>query len=319
MELHKLLHKSKQELFRSGIKTADLDVKVLLRHTLEQDDVFLISHPEALITNAQYQKFRRLIRRRKKGEPVGYLTGHKEFYGLDFIVNKNVLVPRPETETLVEKAIEFIKLKVYQVYKVDPRKQEPINQLSNQPISILDIGTGSGCIIVSLAKNLFLPPFSPLQPTTYNLQPVLYASDICPKALKVAKVNAKKHDVYNNIQFYKSDLFENKKLPKKFDLIIANLPYLDPSRKDKVHEKPETMGLSFEPHHALYANNNGFELVERLVKLLPQKLAEDGIALLEIDETQNKILTELCKQTSLKVEPIENSTNWSGFFKISQH
>ena len=206
MNLNKIFSSAINELSEAGIKTAEIDAKVLLRTVLNKDDVYLISHSDELITNAQYQKLRRYIRRRKKGEPVAYIIGHKEFYGLDFTVNKNVLIPRPETEVLIDQALTYLQTIL------------PINRLTGQPVNIIDIGTGSGCIIISLIKNL---------PTAIRQPLAFFASDISQKALNTAKKNAEIHEVYDKIRFFKSDLFSNPRLPDKFNLIIANLPYLN--------------------------------------------------------------------------------------------
>lgn len=272
-----------------GIKTAALDVKTLLRHVLEKDDVYLITHNLDLISNSQYQKFRRLIRRRKRGEPVAYLTGHKEFFGLDFVVNKNVLIPRPETEVLVERAIEHIKAH------------------NSRPRSIVDIGTGSGCIILSIIKNL--------PPESFQLKS--YAVDISSTALKVAKHNAKNLGLYDNIRFLKSDLLHNPRLAKKFDLIIANLPYLTFGQTGKKTTSVPKSGLDFEPSTALYAPDQGFAVIERLMKDLPQRLKPEGMALLEVDESHLQKIAKLCHGLGLKSQLVENPSQFKGFVRIS--
>lgn len=316
MTLKSIIQKATKELIDIGTLTATLDVKIILEHILKKDDVYLIANNQEIISNAQYQKFRRLIRRRKKGEPTAYIVGHKEFYGLDFAVNKNVLIPRPETEILVEKGIEFIKLKVDKVHKViSPEiRQRNFHQFNNETIkkmSILDIGTGSGCIIISLIKSL-------PNPIIHNSSFILrsYACDISEKALKVAKNNAKKQEIYDNIRFLKSDLFGNKNLPKEFDLIIANLPYLTKKRPEAYYTSPEHKGLKFEPEIALYSPNNGFALIEKLVKELPERLTKNGIALLEIDESQTSKLYRLCNRLGFKSHIINNPSEYKGFIEI---
>ena len=305
MNINLILKKASTELKKAGIKTADLDVQVLLKYVLEKDDVYVLSHRDEMITNSQYQKFRRLIQRRKKGEPVTYLVGHKEFYGLDFFVNKNVLIPRPETEVLVEETLKYLRT-----------KELKNNKPANQPISIIDIGTGSGCIIISIANSLKPRELgAPSGLIANGPSPRFYASDISKKALYVAKKNAKLHQVSDEIRFFYSNLFANKRLPKKFDLIIVNLPYLDEKSKGK-KTRSDNIGLNFEPEQALYAGQKGFALIGKLVNELPAKLNSGGIALLEVNDSHSKELSTLCKKLNLKVSRLKNSSGWNGFYQI---
>lgn len=295
MNYDKLITSAVRELSETGNRTAQIDVRALLRHVVKEDDVFLLTHNSELITNAQYQKFRRLIRRRKKGEPIAYLVGHKEFFGLDFFVNKDVLIPRPETEILVEESLGHL-------------TSQSMNREGTNNLDILDIGTGSGCIIVSIAKNI--------PPDTGLLR--LFASDISAKALTVAKKNARHQGLYDNIRFLNSDLFSNPRLPSKLDLIVANLPYLNRHKTGIKHTiRPEKIGLEFEPPQALYVRNNGFELIERLLHLLPHKLKKTGIALLETDESQADKIKAASTKLHLNAEIIENVNAYKGFWRIS--
>ncbi|MFA7243992.1 MAG: peptide chain release factor N(5)-glutamine methyltransferase [Patescibacteria group bacterium] len=287
MNLKTAFLRAKNELNAIGIKTAELDAKVLLLQVIEENDVYLLKNPLFPLTNSQYSKFRRCIRRRKSGEPVAYILGHKEFFGFDFKVNKNVLIPRPETELIVEQAIEFIKHKV---------------QKFEGKLNIIDIGTGSGCIIISIANSL--------RTMGYGLRAKLYASDISDKALRVARLNAKKNGVNKQIKFFRSDLFSNGKLPKKFDLILANLPYLKSNYKN----------LDSEPKIALDGGRNGLKIVSSLIELLPEKLNRSGIALLEIDNDQpEKIKKNVGNIPNLKFEEVKSIPHWHGTIKISRN
>lgn len=237
MDIKHILSKSIAELRKVDIPTPELDVKVLLAASLNKDSVFLHSHSEVLPTNSEYSKFRKFIRRRKKLEPIAYILGHKEFYNTEFFVNKNVLIPRPETEFLVEKTIEILKQK--------------FSENIHQSLSVLDMGTGSGCIIISIAKYLL--------DHGYPIDNIRFcATDISDKALYVARKNAKKFNLNKNIKFYKSDLFSNKKLPKDFDIIVANLPYVPIETKSK-----SKASIDFEPQSAIFAKNNGKEVILR--------------------------------------------------------
>lgn len=166
------------------------EIDILMSFVLHKPKEFIYAHPTHTLTKAQYHKFQTLVKRREKGEPIAYLTGHKEFYGLDFIVNKDVLIPRPDTETLI--------------YAVLPQLKP--GQL------VCDVGTGSGNIAVTLKYH---------QPKC-----TVIASDISKPALTVAKTNAKKHKT--NILFYRSDILKNfpKKYYGKIDWLICNAPYL---------------------------------------------------------------------------------------------
>ena len=175
------------------IKSASsaLEAEVLLSFVLKKPKEFLYTHPEKILTAARFKKLSQLARRRHQGEPVAYLTNRKEFYGLDFYVDKRVLIPRPETELLVEEVIR------------STNNQQP------STITMADIGTGSGCIAIAWAKNL---------PKT-----TIYAVDISKPALAVAKKNAKKHKA--KIKFFQGNLLTPVK-NHKIDIIVANLPYL---------------------------------------------------------------------------------------------
>ena len=274
MNLNIILRKSSDELEKAGIPTANLDARILLEDVLKKDVSIIFSHPEMPLTNSQYARFRRLINRRKAGEPIAYLTGHKEFFGYDFLVNKNTLIPRPETELIVEQAIEFIKLKVHKV------KSE---------IKIVDIGTGSGCIIISLILEL-------CKLSTFNFILKCCASDISRKALYVAHKNAKLHQVYKSIKFYNSDLFANKQMPKRYDIIIANLPYVANNISNlKSQISKFKSGIYFEPQKAIFAKNNGTKIIKQFLDQAKDKINKNGLILIEVDPRNAKVLQKYTK------------------------
>lgn len=233
-----------------------LDAEVLLCHILKKDKAALYSHQFNILSSDRTRRYQKLIFRRKTGEPVAYLTHHQEFFGLDFYINKNVLIPRPESELLVEESIEILKS-----YKLKAKK-----------LRILDLGTGAGCIIVAIATNL--------KSKISNLKS--YAADISKKALKIAQKNAKKHKV--KINFIKSDLFKNIPTDLKFDLIIANLPYL-------WHNYPP-----FEPKLALDGGREGLEIIEKFLRQVKSHLSKKSAMLLEIDSRQAKKIKKLSKK-----------------------
>ena len=222
-----------------------LAAEVLLCFVLKKDKTWLLSHPYDILTSDQTRRYQKLIFRRQKGEPVAYLINHKEFFGLDFYVDESVLIPRPETEILIEEGLKILKFK---------------------NLKILDLGTGSGNIVISLAK---------------NIKANFYASDISQKALKIAQKNAKRHKV--KIKFIKSDLFANMS-HIKFNLIIANLPYL-------WKKFPK-----FEPATALNGGKNGLEIIEKFLCQVKKYLDIKSVILIEIDPRQTKQIKELSKK-----------------------
>ncbi|MBU0667639.1 peptide chain release factor N(5)-glutamine methyltransferase [Patescibacteria group bacterium] len=202
-----------------------LGVELLLAHSLNVGRERLFSHPEQEIDSMELQVFQDLFNRFCDGEPVAYLVGKKEFYGLDFLVNDSVLIPRPETELLVDKVMEFC-------------KEE------SGGVRILDIGTGSGAIAVALAKNL--------------PRARVIACDISAEALEVAKENAQMHGVADRTSFVKSDLLAN--VEGDFDVVVANLPYIGEKSNNFVSKET----LNYEPHVALFGGDDGLDLYRKL-------------------------------------------------------
>jgi release factor glutamine methyltransferase len=227
-----------------------LDIEILLAKAINKPKEYLYEYPEKNLTTKQLTTFKKLFSRRFKGEPIAYIVGHKEFFGLDFKVNKNVLIPRPETEILVVEAIKYF------------QEQMPNAQY---PMPIVDIGTGSGCIIISLAKNIKHFCHAELSRSiNKNTCPQFYATEISSKALSVAKQNAKLNKV--EIKFLKGNLLEpltNFQFPISNFVIVANLPYLT----TKELQNPT---LKYEPKIALDGGYNGlkyfYELFEQIEK-----------------------------------------------------
>lgn len=266
MTIQELLKISFKQLEAKKISTASLDAEVLLAFALNKPKEFLYSHPQSKVTKLQENKFLKLIKRRTQGEPVAYLRNTKEFYGLDFYVDKRVLIPRPETELLVEETLRFLTV-----------------NLQPSTVSIADIGTGSGCIIISLAKILA---------TGYRLPATsFYATDISKPALTVAKLNAKKHKV--KIKFYQGNLLEPLK-DKKINILIANLPY--GWRVWKNNTSAETSSLKFEPQNALFTKENGLYLYRQLFKQLAKRGQKPKLIIGEFDPRQQIVLQNNIKK-----------------------
>ena len=217
---------------------------VLLSHVLEQPQTWILAHSEAELSATQQAKLTALIARLKQGEPLPYLTGRQEFFGLSFEVSPAVLIPRPETELLVETALRWL------------RSHPTAN-------SVVDVGTGSGCIAVSLAVNT---------PTLH-----IVATDISAEALIIAQRNAQIHHVEDRITFQEADLISAEL--GRFDLVCANLPYVPTSKIAKVNSLP------YEPALALDGGPDGLALIKRCLADAPAHIREPGMLLFEIEAT----------------------------------
>jgi release factor glutamine methyltransferase len=247
-------------LTKAGQANARLDAQVLLSHTLNVERSALYAYPERTLTTEQEQQFLALIERRSHGEPVAYLTGHKEFYGLDFLVDKRVLIPRPETELLVEAALKVCQQKL---------------AAGRTPI-VADIGTGSGIIPVTLAV---------LEPRL----PYLYASDISADALEVAYLNCQRHHVEDRVRLLHGNLLAP--LPEPVDILTANLPYVGTGEMDDL--PPDVR--AYEPRLALFSGPDGLDLLHCFFTELHEsrKLVQGAVVLLEIGYRQREPLTSL--------------------------
>lgn len=243
----------------------DVEIELLLAHVLKQPKEFLYLHPETKITVLQQKKLAKLVERRQSGEPIAYILGYKYFYGLKFKVNKHVLVPRPETEWLVERTLALV-------------EREKKKGKSKKSLDILDIGTGSGCIAISLAHSLTPYPFP--------LSTRIAASDISAPALKVATQNAKTHKV--TVDFVQSDLFKN--IRGKFDIIIANLPYVPQGMYELLFHN-----LKYEPKVAITDGGEVWDIYQKFFTQLPKHLKPGGTALLEIDDGSKPDMQKMIK------------------------
>jgi release factor glutamine methyltransferase len=237
--LIEVLKRATGYLEQHGSTSPRLDAEVLLAHALQLRRLDLYLQFERDLVEGDLQPYRDLLSRRGRGEPVAYLIGHKEFMKLDFTVTPDVLVPNPDTETLVVRAIELAR---------------------GGRTRVGDVGTGSGCIAVSIAR--------------YVAQARVCAGDLSEAALAVARVNAERLEVADRVAFAVSDVLAA--MPGPFDLICANLPYL-PSWTDLPAE------VRAQPEQALVAGEDGSELVRRLLEEAPSRLAPDGVVLAEAD------------------------------------
>lgn len=240
------------------------DREFLLAHILKCQTIDLYKDPERSITPSQERSFQKLLRKYNKGYPTAYLTGCKEFMSLDFAVTPAVLIPRPETELLVEQTIKSIEHRAKSVEKM---------------LIVLDIGTGSGNIAISIAKHCNVKNLS------------IFASDISKKALNIARLNVKRHQVGKYIKLCYGDLFKPFN-GIKADMIVSNPPYVDRAEKSKWQT-----GLKYEPSGALWAGKKGLDYIEKIIKQAPDYLKPGGWLLLEIGQGQSNKALRTTKAT----------------------
>lgn len=245
-----------------------LDSEILLAHILKKTKEYLYSHSEKKLTDKQINKFNLYLSRRRRHEPVAYIIGYKEFYGLRFTVNRNVLIPRPETEILVEEVLDFLKL-------LRNSDASSVTQLDihEKPV-IVDVGTGSGCIPVAIAKH------------AADIQ--IFGVDSSKKALIIARQNAFINKFGKRIRFFRSNLLNSIKpvieeyLPSHL-IITANLPYLS----EKTYNQTSMEIQNFEPKEALIAGKDGLIYYERLFKQIMELKNIPRITVFaEIDDSQ---------------------------------
>ncbi len=261
MNILNILKEAATALESRGLTNPRLDAEVLLSSYLKKDRTSLLTHPEQSLTEKELEKFRQLVERRKHGEPVAYITGRKEFWSLLFEVNNHVLIPRPETEILVE-----------EVLKVCSRMEE------RNP-RILEIGTGSGAISVALASEL----------KNANIT----ATDSSPEAVAAASRNAEKNGVAENISFLVGDLFEL--VSGKFDIIVSNPPYISQEGYD--HLPLQVRG--FEPESALLAGTEGTEFHREIIQGGAIYLKKGGWLFMEIGSEQKDQVENMLKESHL--------------------
>jgi release factor glutamine methyltransferase len=245
----------------TGSETPRLDAEVLLAGILGVDRTTVVAHPEAPVGDGAAERFEASVARRESGEPVAYLRGVKEFLGLAFVADARALIPRPETERLVELAEQEVARRLL----AEPRPA------GAPPIRIADVGTGGGVIAIALAVRL--------RARRMLDETEIVATDESPEALELARENAVGHAVADRVVFREADLLPGDE--RRFDLVLANLPYV---RSDVIDHLP--VATSFEPRRALDGGPDGLDVIRRLLALLPEVLAAGGTALLEIGADQ---------------------------------
>ncbi len=243
-------------LEKAGVAQPRREAASLLQYSLGRNVGFLIAHPEYELSESERDKFDLAVSRRERREPFQLIVGRKEFYGLDFEVEAGVLIPRPETEILVEKAIELL-------------------ETIERP-TVFEVGVGTGCIAISILNSL---------PNV-----AVTAVDISDKALALAEQNARRHNVLDRLSLRKGDLFEG--ISEKFAMIVSNPPYI--SQDDAATLQPEV--IDFDPPEALFSGRDGLDTITRMIQAAPRFIYPGGYLLFEFGYGQAERVQELLKK-----------------------
>lgn len=273
-----------QRLRGCGADTPRLDAELLLAHVLGKDRVYLYAHADQHLSDEDRTRYERLIERRRRREPVAYLVGSRSFYGLDFTVDSRVLIPRPETELLVETAIATADVMSQRVVVLSARERSrqmshpaPVEAFARpEAVTLADVGTGSGIIAVSVAVHC---------PSA-----LVWASDVSAGALAVASRNAQTHGVADRIRLVQGFLL--RPIPQPVDIITANLPYIPTGDIDRL--APEI--ATYEPRQALDGGYYGTQLIGELLNQAPEYLRPGGAVLLEIGSDQGAFVVGLARR-----------------------
>ena len=256
MNIENILIEGTNTLKQSGVSNPQLDCEILLSNSINKDKKYIILNPKQILNDGQLSDFKSLIEKRKKGEPIAYLINKKEFWNNEFFVNKDVLIPRPDTELIVEEV-----LKIYS---------------KNTHLQVLDIGTGSGCILLSILKE----------------RKYFHGTgiDISKKSINVSKFNAKKLNLENRVKFFHSSV-DNFTIGK-YDLIVSNPPYIELVSL-KYLEKDI---VNFEPKLALSGGFDGFSKIRKVINKANCLIKKNGKFILEIGFNQKNKVKEILKQ-----------------------
>ena len=254
MQLKLALASAITRLTTDKVPSPRLNAELLLMFTLDCDRAYLFAHPERELTTPEQARYAEALDQRAHGIPAQYITGHQEFWGMDLIVSPAVLIPRPETEHVIETVLHL---------------ERNNGGRASSPGSfphIVDVGTGSGCIAIALAKEL---PGSDI-----------HATDISTAALEVARANAARHQLENRIHFQQADLLQGFD-PGTFDFVVSNPPYVGESEEGQVQLEVR----KFEPRNAVFAGPTGLEVIERLIPQAHTALKTGGWLVIEISGT----------------------------------
>jgi release factor glutamine methyltransferase len=243
-----------------------MNAELLLMFTLGCDRAHLYAHPERELTAEESARYDDALARRSQGIPAQYITGRQEFWGMDFIVSPAVLIPRPETEHVVETVLQLAGSALANENPQNLQNHRGAPRESGSNLRIVDVGTGSGCIALALAKEL---------PSAE-----IHATDISTEAIEIARANAARHQLQTRVQFHQADLLQGPEL-RTFDFVISNPPYVGESEEDQVQLEVR----KFEPKQAVFAGPTGLEVIARLVPQAQAALRPEGWLVMEISGT----------------------------------
>jgi len=238
-------------LTAANVPSPRMNAELLLMFTLGCDRAYLFAHPERELSVAEQIRYDQALAERARGVPAQYITGHQEFWGMDFVVTPAVLIPRPETEHVIETVLQL---------------ESAGRSARTRSLRIVDAGTGSGCIALVLAKKF--------------PQADIHATDISSDALEIARANAARHQLDGRIQFHETDLLQGLET-NAFDFVVSNPPYVGESEEDQVQLEVR----KFEPHLAVFAGPTGLEVIERLISEARGTFKPGGWLVMEISGT----------------------------------
>ena len=261
MNIENILNTGINILQKNKISNPQLDSEILLSDLIKRDKKYIILNPKEILKSGQLEKFKSLIERRRKGEPIAYIINKKEFWKNEFFVNKDVLIPRPDTELIIEQVLK--------IYSKDVQLQ------------VLDIGTGSGCILLSILKE---------RPNFYGT-----GIDISKKSINVSKLNAKQLNLTKRVKFFHSSV-DNFKIGK-YDLIVSNPPYIELLNL-KYLEKDV---VNFEPRLALSGGFDGFSKIRKVISKATTLIKKNGKFILEIGFNQKNKVKNILKEEGFYV------------------
>ena len=251
VQLKQALTSAITRLSSDQVPSPRLNAELLLMFILGVDRAYLFAHPERELKVEEQARYASVLQERARGVPAQYITGHQEFWGMDLIVTPAVLIPRPETEHVIETVLDLA----------------PVERTGQEvPIRILDVGTGSGCIALALAKEF--------------PRAEIHATDISGAALEIARANAARHQLESRIQFHQSNLLEGLNLAD-LDFVVSNPPYVGDFEEDQVQLEVR----KFEPRNAVFAGPNGVEVIARMIPQAHSALRRGGWLVMETSGT----------------------------------
>jgi len=272
MQLSHALQQAIRRMTDERVPSPRLNAETLLMFTLSVDRAYLYAHPERELTNGEAARYDSALAERARGVPAQYITGHQEFWGLDFIVTPAVLIPRPETEHVVETALELIKNR-----HLEERSNEgSAFRRRDATLRIADVGTGSGCIALALAHELRGAEITAL--------------DNSADALEIARANAARLGLAERVRFLASDVLSSV-ANERFDLIVSNPPYVPEREADTV----EAQVRRFEPHNAVFGGENGLAVIRKLVQQAERVLTPEGWLVMEMGQSVEVAARELLR------------------------